>query len=94
MFSWIGLAAVIKDSQSKREGNLMLGFHIQLIAAFILLRADPCLNQSICWALKVWSSTIVSVLPSACVSTQFRGTPGAKDSSPTMATLSSGLTSS
>ena len=50
------------------------GNGIQLaMAAFILLRAEPCLNQSICWALKVWSITIVSVEPSAWVSTHFRG---------------------
>lgn len=42
-------------------------------SSFILLRAEPALNHSICVSLKVWFSSRVSSLPSLCFTTALRG---------------------
>ncbi len=42
-------------------------------SAFILLRAEPALNHSICVSLKLWLSARVSSLPSLCFTTAERG---------------------
>lgn len=45
----------------------------QCCSSFILLRADPALNHSICVSLKLWMSSSVSSLPSLCFKTAWRG---------------------
>lgn len=42
-------------------------------SAFILLRAEPALNHSICVSLKVWLSEMDCWLPSACLITAVSG---------------------
>lgn len=41
--------------------------------SFMRFRAEPALNQVICWSLKVWFRWIVSVEPSACLMTHSTG---------------------
>lgn len=59
-------------------------------SSFILLRAEPAWNHSICVSLKVWLREMDSSLPSLCFRTAVTGLPGAKDFSPVMEILSSG----
>lgn len=47
--------------------------HTQCCSSFILLRAEPALNQSIWVSLKLWLSSSVSWLPSLCFTTALRG---------------------
>lgn len=42
-------------------------------SSFILLRALPARNHSICVSLKVWFSRMVSWVPLGCLMMQFRG---------------------
>lgn len=46
---------------------------LQCCSSFILLRADPALNHKICVSLKVWLRSRVSLLPSLCFNTAWRG---------------------
>lgn len=59
-------------------------------SSFILLRAEPAWNHSICVSLKLWLRVKDSWLPSLCLITAVRGLPGAKDGSPMIEILSSG----
>lgn len=47
-------------------------------SSFILLRAEPALNHSICVSLKVWFREMDSWLPSQCLITAVRGWLGRK----------------
>merc|ERR1719331_2469306 len=98
MFSWIGLAEVIKDSHSSFHGE---GNPIFMSLSWIPYSAHSSLHSieggpvlepiDLLGVESVVQHNSVRATVSV-VSTQFRGTPGAKDSRPTMATLSSGLT--
>ncbi|KAF1759960.1 hypothetical protein GCK72_008205 [Caenorhabditis remanei] len=58
--------------------------------SFILLRADPALNHSICCSLKVWFKVTSTFDPFCFLKMAVNGFPGAKLASPTMETSSDG----